>query len=503
MSDTASGRRTKEPAISFSDAHEEETLTDMAADLVAQFGDCGAFAPQEHRLEAKRDPGERPDGKADPLNALIRLCDVSIPGAQGPLRGMKIGIKDNIAIAGVPMTCGSGVLEDFVPSFDSAVVSRVLRAGGQIRATTNMDCFSTGAGGDTSYFGPTKNPFDPERATGGSSAGSAAALSYDYLDLCLGGDQGGSIRLPASWCGVVGLKPTRGLVPTSGVVGMDRHVDHVGPLGRTAGEVAALLDAVANLRIGDDTDDLGGAEPYSEAVGSLGRGLGKWRFGLLQEAFDPANGVDAESARVTTEAAQRLTALGAETQPISLPLHMSVGPIAFILFAYGFLSLLRGDDTNISPDRPWPEATRAILEGMDKNAQTLSPQARLLATLGSALEERHGPPLYREARAGTQMVRQMYDAALEEVDFLVLPTAMRLPYRISDSVSLEDAIGRSWGTTENTMQFNVSGHPAISLPTSSLDGLPVGMMIVGRWGSDADLLFLAGEYERNFGWQPR
>src|SRR5437773_7337474 len=174
-------------------------------------------APPEY---AERDPGSRPAPGTDPLNAIVRRCSVK-GAATGALAGKRIGVKDNIAVAGIPMTCGSRVLEGYVPERDATIVERVLRAGAEIVAVLNMDDFAFAAAGDTSAYGPTLNPHDPRHLAGGSSGGSAAALHYADVDLTLGGDQGGSIRVPSSWCGTVGLKPTHGLVPYTGIVGID------------------------------------------------------------------------------------------------------------------------------------------------------------------------------------------------------------------------------------------------------------------------------------------
>ncbi|HKA52120.1 MAG TPA: amidase family protein, partial [Candidatus Binatia bacterium] len=174
---------------------------------------------------SERSPGRRPSRQEDLLNAVVRRC--SVKGAKsGKLAGKRLGIKDNVCIAGIPMTCASLVLDGYVPDFDATIITRILAAGGEITAVLNMDNFAFSGGGDTSAYGPTRNPHNPEHLAGGSSGGSGAALYYDDIDLTIGGDQGGSIRIPASWCGVVGLKPTHSLVPYTGIVGIDATFDH-------------------------------------------------------------------------------------------------------------------------------------------------------------------------------------------------------------------------------------------------------------------------------------
>ena len=179
-----------------------------------------------------RDPGRRPSHQDDPLNAIVRRC--TLKGAStGKLAGKRFGLKNNICIAGMPLSCGSLVLDGFIPDTDATIVTRLLDAGAEVVATLNLDNFAFSGAGDTSAQGATLNPHNPEHLAGGSSGGSAAGLYYDDIDITIGGDQGGSIRIPASWCGVVGLKPTHGLVPYTGIVGIDNTFDHTGPMAST------------------------------------------------------------------------------------------------------------------------------------------------------------------------------------------------------------------------------------------------------------------------------
>ena len=204
----------------------------------AVFSVLDALDGQEPELpapvEAVREPGARPSAEDDPLNAIVRRCRVRAEGCEGILSGQRVAMKDSVAIAGIPLTCGSAILQGFVPSYDATVTDRILRAGAEIVCITNMDDLAFSGGGESSWYGPTRNPFDPERSAGGSSSGAAAALWYDGIDLAVGCDQGGSIRAPASWCGVVGLKPTHSLVPYTGIAGIDATFDHCGPMARTA-----------------------------------------------------------------------------------------------------------------------------------------------------------------------------------------------------------------------------------------------------------------------------
>ena len=226
-------------------------------------------APHQPLKYRDRDPGYRPSREEDPFNAILRRY--SLKGASsGKLAGKRIGLKNNVCVAGLPMNCASLIIEDYVADTDATIVTRLLDAGAEIGANLNLDDFAFSGGGNTSAFGPTLNPHNPEYMPGGSSSGSGAALYYDYIDITIGGDQGGSIRIPASWCGVVGLKPTHSLVPYTGIVGIDATFDHTGPMARTTAEVAMALEAIAGK---DPLDPRQGEVPVQPYTEFLSRGV--------------------------------------------------------------------------------------------------------------------------------------------------------------------------------------------------------------------------------------
>ena len=224
-----------------------------------------------------RDAGERPGPEEDPYNAILRRCLVE-GSASGRLSGIRVGLKDNISVAGVPMTCGSNFLTGYTPDTDATVVSRILEEGGDIVAMLNMDDFAWSGSGGTSVFGPVLNPHNTEHLAGGSSAGSGAALFYDDIDVTLGCDQGGSIRIPAAWCGVVGLKPTFGLVPYTGIVAEEATFDHVGPMARSVDQVALMLDVIAGK---DPLDQRQGVVPKQDYTGCLGGSVDGIKIGVI------------------------------------------------------------------------------------------------------------------------------------------------------------------------------------------------------------------------------
>ena len=329
-------------------------------------------------VDAIRDPGHSPKAGEDPLNAIVRLCRVRAEDCEGVLSGMRVAVKDAVAIAGIPLTCGSRILQGYVPAEDSVVADRLLRAGAEVVAITNMDDLAFSGGGESSWYGPTLNPWDHGRTAGGSSSGSAAALFYDGIDVAIGGDQGGSIRAPASWCGVLGLKPTHGLVPYVGIAGIDQTFDHCGPLACTTADLAALLQTIAGRDEGDPRQREVPTADYVAGVEQAEDSLAGTRFGVVAEGFADEIGVEPETAEAVREAIERLRALGAETVDVPLPEHLQAGGIAFIGFVEGMTHLMETGGNGYSwRGRYWDDLAPALAAGLHEHARELSPQMKV------------------------------------------------------------------------------------------------------------------------------
>jgi amidase len=458
------------------------------------------------RLEpvaATRDAGRPPADGEDPLNAVVRFCRVRADDAEGVLSGMRIAIKDAVAIAGLPLTCGSRVLQDFVPTEDSVVTDRILRAGGEVVAVTNMDDLAFSGGGDSSWYGPTLNPWDPGRTAGGSSSGSAAVLFYDGVDAAVGGDQGGSIRAPASWCGAVGLKPTHGLVPYLGITGIDQTFDHCGPMARTAAGAAALLEAMAGKDEGDPRQRDVPPADYRAAVADAADSLARVRLGVVAEGFGAEVGAEAATVDAVRETVERLRELGADTVEVSLPEHLQAGGIAFIGFVEGMTNLMESGGNGYSwTGRYWQDLAPALASGLREHAQELSPQMKVTLIAGRWLRATYAGELYAKAQNLRPWLRDAYTKALDGVDVLLLPTTPWRAHELSPELPPAERVLRGWANLGNTYPTDMTGHPAISLPLAEADGLPVGVMLVGRHFDDARLLGLAATCERAVGWAP-
>ena len=452
---------------------------------------------------AERDPGHLPTRDEDPLNAIVRWCRVRSDGAQGVLAGRRVALKDSVAIAGVPLTCGSRVLAGFVPAEDAVVTERILRAGGEIVAVTNMDDFAFSGGGDSSYYGATLNPFDATRTAGGSSGGSAAALHYGGVDVSIGCDQGGSIRVPAAWCGVVGLKPTHGLVPYTGIAGIDQTFDHAGPMARNAADAAALLQAIAGRHESDPRQGDVPERDYVRAVVEAPETLAGVTFGVVEEGFSDEVGAQGEVVEAVEAVVERLEELGANVHRLSLPEHLTGGGIAFAGFVEGMTDLLTSGGNGYAwKGRYWPELAEALGPGLRNHAGELSAQVKITLLLGAHLRRERFGALYAKAQNLRPWLRAAFDRALVGVDALLLPTTPGLPHAINFDLPLSQRVLRGWAVLANTYPTDMTGHPALTMPAAEASGLPVGVMLIGRQFADDRLLTVAATYERRFGWLP-
>ena len=452
-------------------------------------------------------PWQRPADADNPLGAWYVTTRIQTRD-DGPLAGRRIAIKDNIEVAGVPMMNGSAVLEGFVPRQDATVVTRLLDAGAVIagKAVCEDLCFSGGS--HTSVTGPVRNPWDHSRSAGGSSSGSAALVAAGHADLALGGDQGGSIRIPAAFCGVVGHKPTHGLVPYTGASPIENTLDHLGPITSTVRDAALMLGALAGP---DGLDPRQRSVPASQAdldyLSHLdGSSLAGTRIGVMQEGFGIPGlsqpGVD-EAVR---SAVETLAAAGADVSAVSVPWHRDAMHVWTVIATDGVLTqMIDGDGFGMN----WagwydPELMDHYRRGRTERADQLPDTVKPTILAGRHVIDNHGGRYYAMARNLAIELTAAYDGALASVDVLVLPTLpiTATPLLPDPRVPPEESIERSTEMIVNTAPFDVTGHPAISVPAGLVDGLPVGLMIVGPLFGDAACLRVAHAYEAAVGGFP-
>ena len=451
------------------------------------------------RRYPQRDPGGRPEPQDDPYNAIVRYCEVG--GAEaGPLAEKRVGLKDNISVAGIPLTCGSRVLQGCVPDTDATIVTRLLDAGARIVAILNMDNFAFSGAGNTSAYGPTRNPHNPQHLAGGSSGGSAAALYYDAIDLTIGGDQAGSIRIPAAWCGVVGLKPTYGLVPYTGIVGIDHTFDHTGPMARSVAEVAQALEVLAGK---DPLDPRQGEVAVQSYTATLGRDIRGVRIGLLQEGFgQPGAEPDVEAA--VRAAMDTLRMLGATVTEVSVPAHRTGRAIHRGLVAEGITALLQSNGMGYHWQGAYsPAMAIAFGKSLQTQGNDLPPNIKLMTMIGTYLRQYYHGRFYAKAQNLRRNLRASYDAVFHQVDVLAMPTTPMKAHRYEPDLDLQTLVTHGGNMTSNTAPLDITGHPSLSVPCGMSQGLPVGLMLTGRHGEDAMLLAVAHAFEQQGAWEKR
>jgi amidase len=365
-----------------------------------------------------------------------------------------------------------------------------------------MDDLALSAGGESSFYGPTLNPFDLERTAGGSSGGAAAALYYDAIDICVGCDQGGSIRVPSSWCGVIGLKPTYGLVPYTGIVGIDQSFDHAGPMGRTVHDVAALLQTIAGK---DDMDPRQGVVPdcdYVDAVAKAPHSLSGVVLGLVTEALSDS-GVQPGVLDAFDAAVERFSELGATIREISVPEHLHAGGVSFAASIQGMTALLESGGNGFGwKGRYAEDLPFALAHGLRDHANELSAQVKITLILGTWVGRQLSGALYAKAQNVRPSLVAGYNRALDGIDALVMPTTPCPAHQVGRGLSLSERVLRGWNVLANTIPADMTGHPALTIPAAEVDGLPVGVMLIARSFEDDLLLGIAATYERRFGWMP-
>jgi aspartyl-tRNA(Asn)/glutamyl-tRNA(Gln) amidotransferase subunit A len=413
---------------------------------------------------------------ATDYNAFI--TEATIDGADdGPLAGTTVAVKDNISTEGVRTTCGSEMLADYVPPYSATVVDRLTEAGATVVGKANMDEFGMGTTTETSAFGPTRNPADPERVPGGSSGGSAAAVAAGEADLALGSDTGGSVRCPAAFCGVVGIKPTYGLVSRYGLVAYANSLEQIGPIAGTVEEAAAALDVIAGPDPNDGTTrdlaDVEGADPDASYAAAADGDVDGLTIGIPTELFE---GADERVVETVEAAIADLEGRGAETTEISLPsVEHAVQAYYVIAMAEASSNLARFDGVRYGAradsDGNWNESFAETRE------EGFGAEVKRRILLGTyALSAGYHDKYYEKAQDARAWVRQDFEEAFADVDVIASPTMPVPPFELGES--LDDPL-RMYLADANTTPVNLANLPAISVPAGEADGLPVGLQFVG------------------------
>ncbi len=475
-------------------AEAEEFAAEIAAGLdryddLETLVSAEPIGPRETPSDVTFDPGP----ERDPLNAYISTFSLRVDDAPGhELDGLSVAVKDNLAVAGVPMTDGSSVFEDAIPVRNATVVDRLLDAGAEIPGKTNMDELAYGPTGETSGFGPIANPLDESRVAGGSSAGSAATVGAGAVDAALGTDTGGSVRIPASFCGLVGVKPTWGLVPSDGLVPLAPTLDTVGPIARSVETAARLLDVIA-----DDPAQVPGSPAGSfAATASDHEPIESFSFGVAEEFFGDHV---SRTVRATVEdAIERVGSTGATVERISLPI---VDPaesvwdaITNVEFATSFFTSLASVGRREMPDPGW-QAVAA--ESITARSDEFGDVVRSEAIEGAYLLDRFDGRPYVRARTVCDRLADRAERAFDRYDAVVTPTMPVVAPEIGAWPIHSYAEGEPDRTplSINVRPVNLLGAPAVTLPCGAVGGAPVGIQFVAAPGEDRTLLEIASAFE--------
>ncbi|XP_013395128.1 uncharacterized protein LOC106162385 isoform X1 [Lingula anatina] len=464
-------------------------------DLEEEYGILDELAEPTLPVKYPRTPGWRPKPEDNPFNGWYWRTDIQ--GApSGKLAGKTLGIKDNTAVAGVPMMNGSRVLEGYMPEFDATVVTRILDAGGRILGKTAVEDLCVSGSSFTSSKMPVLNPYDATLSTAGSSAGSGALVAGGQIDMALGGDQGGSIRLPASWCGIVGLKPTWGLVPYTGISVIHPCIDHAGPMTRTVEDCALMLEVIAGYDDGLDPRQQPNivVPEYSKL---LNADLAGMKVGVVKEGFDKCQSTAVDST--IRSAMNYFKAAGASVEDVSIPMHITGRNIAApIIFEGCYETMVQGGAVAFGFPGFYPTTMQqATARGIRTHLNDVSHTYKMVSLLGEYTKQRYNHIHYARAMNCARLLRKAYDDALANYDVLVMPTIQKLPQKLPPKgSSIKESIEKSLEMLSNTAQFDVTHHPALSINAGFADGLPVGLMIVGKHFDETTVLKAAYGFEK-------
>ncbi|HCL24868.1 MAG TPA: Asp-tRNA(Asn)/Glu-tRNA(Gln) amidotransferase GatCAB subunit A [Dehalococcoidia bacterium] len=431
-----------------------------------------------------------------PKTALAQAAEADrklAAGEGGPLTGIPVQIKDVMCTEGVPTTCASKMLENYVPVYNATAVELLNAQGAVMLGKGNMDEFAMGSSCENSAFHPTHNPWDLGRVPGGSSGGAAASVASGEAIYSLGSDTGGSVRQPAAFCGVVGLKPTYGLVSRYGLVAFASSLDQIGPVGRTVADCATVLNAIAGH---DPRDATSVSRPATDYTATLGQDITGLRLGVPDEYF--VEGMEAGARKAIDDAIATLEGLGATVQPVFLPTTRYALACYYIIApSECSANLARYDGVKYGYSY---QDTDDMWEAMEKTREFgFGPEVTRRIMLGTyALSSGYYDAYYLKAQQARTLIRQDFDRVFQDVDALVTPTSPVTAFRLGEMV--DDPV-QMYLTDVCTLPVNIAGLPGLSVPCGFSDGMPVGMQLIGPHFSEETLLRTAHAYEAATEWK--
>ena len=487
----------KDLGMSMSDADIASYLAIMQPNFAA-YDAVAAMPDYLPTVKYPRTPGYKPEGEENKYNAWY--VKTTVKGAPaGKLAGKTVVLKDNVCLAGVPMMNGASTLEGYTPDIDATIVTRILDAGGTIVGKAHCEYYCFSGGSHTNAAGPVHNPHKHGYSAGGSSSGSAALLVAGEVDMAIGGDQGGSIRMPSAYCGVCGMKPTHGLVPYTGIMPIEITLDHTGPMTNNVADNALLLEVLAGEDGLDPRQYNVKTDAYTKALGGGAKGL---KIGVVKEGFGHPNSERDVDAKVK-QAASTLRDLGATVSEISVPMHAVGLAIWSPIALEGATELMmRGNGMGTN----WRGLyTTSLLDAHSQwkhRADELSETLKISMLIGHYFIKHHRGHFYAKAQNLSRKLRAAYDAALSKHDLLLMPTVplKATPLPPADAPR-ELYIQRAFEMLANTAPFDATGHPAMSIPCGMSDGLPTGLMMIGRHYGESTIYRAAAAFEKAGDWK--
>lgn len=445
-----------------------------------------------------RTPGYRPSASENKLNAWYVKTEIQ-GASSGKLKGKTVAVKDNVCVAGVPMMNGSSTLEGYVPNLDATIVTRLLDAGAVIKGKAHCECFCLSGGSHTGALGPVHNPYKHGYSAGGSSSGSGALVAAGEVDLAIGGDQGGSIRMPSSFCGIYGMKPTHGLVPYTGVMPIESTIDHTGPMTANVADNALMLEVLAGP---DGLDPRQYAPKVGNYTAALTRGVKGMKIGVVKEGFGHANSEADVDAKVRQGAA-RFKALGAHVEDISIPEHL-LAPAVWTPIALEGLQaqMMIGNGMGFNWKGLYTTSLLDAHAGWRDRPDDLSDSLKISMMVGQYFITHYRGRFYAKAQNLARGIKAAYDKAFESYDLILMPT---LPVKATPlppaDAPLPLYIQRAFEMIGNTAPFDVTGHPSMTIPCGLSEGLPIGLMLTGKSYDEETIYAAAAAFEGLGDWK--
>ncbi|MBN1134071.1 MAG: Asp-tRNA(Asn)/Glu-tRNA(Gln) amidotransferase subunit GatA [Methanosarcinaceae archaeon] len=425
--------------------------------------------------------------------AISHARDIDTKNHNGVLAGVPIAIKDNISTKGIQTTCSSKILEGYVPPYNAHVIERLIKSGAVIIGKTNMDEFAMGTSTESSYAGPTLNPWDMDRVPGGSSGGSAAVVAAGEAPISLGSDTGGSVRCPAAFCGVVGLKPTYGSISRYGLISYANSLEQIGPLATNVSDIAILMDVVG----GYDPRDSTSIKNETVHQDSLVDDVSRLKVGVPDEYF--SEGIDSSVEKSIWNAIHKFEDMGATWERVSMP-HTRYALAAYYIIAMSEASsnLARFDGTRYGFNE---EGDNWHVMASKTRASGFGDEVKRRILLGTyALSAGYHDKYYLKALKVRTLVKQDFEKAMARTDVLIAPTMPTPAFKIGEKI--EDPLSL-YLTDVNTVPINLAGVPSISVPCGFADGLPVGLQIIGSHYDESTIIRAAYSFEQNTDYHTR